>query len=178
MGHTKSVAVTVPAPGTGRKIWLSNASFTPGLSSTPDTLCQASRPAGVTTGAALIATTTKTAGSVLAPATSYYRVDGTLVGTGADLTAVTPNSLAGSLTTGTWQAGNGSYPGGVGTWVGSTSLATIGTNASTCGNWTDPTQTEGFYGSAGDTTAQWWDPFGSTTTCNTAFWIYCVQTAP
>lgn len=178
MGHTKSVAVTVPAPGAGRKVWLSNSSFAPGLATTPDTLCQASKPGGVTTGVALIATTAKTAGSVLDAATSYYRVDGAFVGTGADIAAITPTSRASALTAGIWQTGNGSYPAYANTWVGSNSLATVGTTASTCGDWTDPMQTGGFYANPADGTSDWWDPFSAATLCTTPLWIYCVQPAP
>lgn len=178
MGTTKSAAVTVPAPGTGRKIWLSSGMFIPNSTSTPDALCQGSRPTGVTSAAALIATTKKVASTVLVAGTSYYRVDGTFVGTGASLIAATPISFTNPLPTGIWQSEDGTYPlFNAAAYVGSTSLSTVGTTSSTCGDWADPTQTNSLYGIAQDA-AEWWALSTFVSTCNGAGRIYCVQTAP
>src|SRR5262249_38649066 len=128
MGKTKNATVSVPAPGTGRKIWVSSAEFTPNPTSTPDALCQGARPAGVTPAAGLIATTTKTAASVLVATTSYYRLDGAFVGTGADLNAVVTSSFTKPLASGIWQSEDGLYPLVDGdAWVGSTALSALGT---------------------------------------------------
>jgi hypothetical protein len=177
MGKTKNVPVSVPAPGAGRKIWVSSALFTPNATSTPDALCQASRPAGVSMAAALIATTTKAASSVLGSTTSYYRLDGTFVGTGTDLLALPAQLVAKPMSTGIWQSEDGLYPlSGAQVWVGSLSLTAAG--ILTCGDWADPTQASGYYGISQVSGSPWWGFFAGVMPCNSPGRIYCVQTAP
>jgi hypothetical protein len=142
-------------------------------------VCQGSKPASVTTAAALIATTRTTVASVLEPTTSYYRVDGTFVGTGADMEVVTPQIFTAPLTAGIWQSEDGIYQlFNSAVWVGSNTLTNVGTTASTCSDWTNPALTAGFYGDAQDSSSEWWDPFSFTMPCNGAGRLYCVQTAP
>jgi len=177
MGITKTATVTVPAPGTGRKIWLSNTLFTPSTSTTPDLACQTGRPAGVTSGAALIATTmSTTADTVLVPATSYYRHDGAFVGTGNDLIAAGNSSFT-QLSTGIWQTGDGKYPVDSTAWTGSSAIQTVGTLATTCGNWTDPNQF-GDFGSFLATLDNFWISSVAPAPCSNALRLYCVQTVP
>jgi len=175
MGITKNAAVTVPSPGPGRKIWLSGTRFTPGTTTTPDAFCQATLPPGVTTAAALIATTTKTAASLLVPTTSYYRPDGALVGTGADLIAAGQPIVGTLLTSGPWSAVDGTYPPDAAAWTGSATIDALGTTANTCGNWTDSSQT-GLVGFAVATLETFWND--SSSPCSTPTRLYCVQTAP
>jgi hypothetical protein len=181
MGRTKNVAVA-PLVMVGKKIWLSNAAFTPGAGQTPDAACQAGRPAGVTTAAALIAYTTKPASSVLIPAASYVRPDGTFVATGAQLASTPADPFAGvSLTSGVWQFGNGGYlqsnGGGLElVWTGQSTITSPGTTASTCGNWTDSTQIASGVGAPNWTYNNWWSY--QKQTCLFSLPIYCVQTAP
>lgn len=184
MGHTKNSAVSALV-SSGKFIWLSTTLFTPGTSLTPDAACQASRPGGVTASAALIATTTRSAATVLDMSASYVRPDGTFVATGAQMAATPAASATATpdpiLTSGVWQFGDGTYlqPQGGSiqfTWTGQTTLTSLGTVASTCGNWTDPNQT-GFVGFPTETTYPWWNNVSSIG-CTRPLPIYCVQTAP
>src|SRR6185295_15607790 len=68
----------------GKRIWLTRDAYTPG-SMTPDEFCQSTRPAGVARGVAFVAYTTRPAAAVLDPEALYVRIDGAIVGTGADL---------------------------------------------------------------------------------------------
>jgi len=172
MGKTKSAAVA-PVVTAGRKIWITNEAYQVG-GSTPDQVCQMERPAGVTTAQAMIATTSRTAASVLAAGMNYVRVDGTLVGTGASIAA------GGTLSSGIWQSANGVYSliGEVRAWTGAPDLNTVGVSAGTCNNWIDPNGTglQGYY----QQTITWWN-FSQNTCSGPDFGmapLYCVQTAP
>jgi hypothetical protein len=177
MGKSKSVAVTVPAPGAGGKIWSTSTQFTPGTATTPDALCQSALPSGVTQAAALISTTKKAASSVLVPTKAYYRLDGVFVGTGADITAMGSQNFFAMLTSGVWQSQDGAYVlFNSNVWTGSPGVSELGTTVSTCGDWTDSTQPTGMYGSATSSSLQFWSVF--TGACTLAGRIYCVQTAP
>jgi hypothetical protein len=166
-------ARTAPVPAVvtaGRRIWVSNSGITLGGSVTPDQACQAQVPPGVTAAAALIATTTRAAASVLSLTANYVRPDGTLVGTGALI------ATGQALLSGIWQLGNLQYVDTT-VWIGATSPTAPGTTASTCGNWTDPTQTGGLYGLDSYADRSWWG--AQAAGCNAGpLQVYCVQTAP
>ena len=98
LGKTQPATLTPPV-SPGKKIWISNAAFSPNGSTTPDQHCGADQ-AGAR---ALVARTTVAAASLLTPAATYVRVDGQVVGTGAQLVA------AGVLPNGLWQHRNGLY---------------------------------------------------------------------
>ena len=147
-------------------------------------MCQAQRPAGVTTAMALLATTTRTAASVLDMTMNYVRPDGTLVGAGAQI------ATGNTLPSGIWQSADGVYRAfGNGfdrMWTGATTLIALGTTASTCGNWTDPTQSgtgAGQQGYLAVADPRWWN-FTANAACDPATGggamggLYCVQTAP
>lgn len=170
MGNTKTSAVA-PVVSAGRKVWLTNAAFTVGGTQTPDQMCQAQKPTGVTTAIALISYNNKTILSSIDPAMNYVRVDGTLVATGAQL------PLAGTLASGIWQSADGVYRLiGLGfVWTGG-NLNAASTTAATCGNWGDPSQPAGIVGSSSEANSEWWSDIG--TTCSTAAPIYCIQTSP
>ena len=177
MGKTNNATIAAPTPGTGRKIWLSSATFTPGAATTPDAVCQAARPSGVTTAAALIATTKKAASTILVPTTSYYRADGVLVGTGAALAALGYASLDSTVSSGIWVAENGTYfSSNPVVWTGSSNLNAVGTTGSTCGDWTDPNQDGGQFGAPWGNYFLW--AWGTVSPCLPANHLYCVQTAP
>jgi len=99
------------------------------------------------------------------------RVDGTLVGTGAQL------QTTGDLASGIWQTGNGSYR-LFAVWTGTTTMQTAGTTATTCGDWVDPTSTgQVAIGSGSAAAAQeWW--IEAFVGCGGGAGLYCVQTAP
>lgn len=177
MGTTKSAAVA-PTPTAGKRIWVTSTSFTPGGGQTPDAKCQADRPAGVTTAAALIATTMRAASSVLVPTASYVRMDGTLVATGAELAATPP-----SLASGIWQSADGVYRarGADGrfarTWTGSDAVGTVGTANTTCADWTNGTAANtGVVSDFTLTSRGWW--YLGTSACDSPRNLYCAQTAP
>jgi hypothetical protein len=119
-----------PASFAGKRVWLSNNPFSTATGATPDSVCNGDRPAGVPSGAALIARTTASGASLLGMSQMYVRPDGQEVGTGAEMIARLQRG-------GIWQAGNGTY---VTTnnfvWTGSTAIDQAGTAASTCSNWT------------------------------------------
>jgi hypothetical protein len=176
MGTSRSAAVA-PAAATGPKIWYSGA-FTAGTTMTPDQTCQASRPTGVTTAAALVSYANKAASAVLQMGSSYARLDGSIVGTGASI-------AAGRIDTGIWQSATGAYGDPFLVWAGSPTPGQAGTTASTCNNWTDATGTAA---TTGQPTVlghpqsppgyRWWSEF-SNTACNFPGGLfYCVQTAP
>ncbi len=177
MGTTRSGAVA-PVVTSGRKIWVTSSAFAPGGGQTPDAKCQADRPAGVTTAVALVASTAAPASAVLASTTNYVRPDGTLVGTGAQIAA------GGNLASGIWQTADGTYrtffPGGSSylAWTGSTSVSTIGTVASTCGNWADSSQTAGLMGYSYMADTSWWGAVPAQCTSASNAGLYCIQTVP
>jgi hypothetical protein len=175
MGKAKTAAVA-PVVTSGRKIWVTNGAFAVGGAMTPNQLCQAQSPAGVTTAAALVATTSQSAASLLDMSMNYVRVDGTLVGSGALI------SGGGTLASGIWQSGDGVYRpiGSARVWTGAATLTATGTLAGTCGNWADTTQTGGLQGWYQVDDSRWWT--FTSDACNdtsgTEGSLYCVQTAP
>jgi hypothetical protein len=168
MGHTRNATVSARVTA-GRKIWLNNNSVSVVAGQSLDALCQASRPAGVTTAAALIAHATAAATAVLDPTQNYVRVDGTLVGTGAQLQTIS------GLSSGIWQTGSGQY-GGFFVWTGSTMPQMAGTTAGTCGNWMDPTNPGQAELGNPNLIGSWWE--ANVANCNQGAGLYCVQTAP
>jgi hypothetical protein len=175
MGKTKDSTVS-PAPRAGRKVWLTNTPFTVGGGTTPDQLCNAQMPAGVSAAAALIGTTNRPATSHLDESKNYVRPDGTLVGTGRTL------ALRGPLSSGIWQSGDLAYRlvgGSDWVWTGADAPYGLGDTSSTCGNWVDSAQTKGRIGSYLFTNGWWWT-IGTHLCSDTSGGgaLYCVQTAP
>ena len=142
----------------------------------PDALCQSTRPSGVTTAQAMIALTTRAARSVIDTTQNYVRPDGTLVGTGSLLVGL------GDLQSGIWQGSNGAYHATeLSVWTGQMDLSTVGTLATTCGNWTDPTGSGAITGAfTFAETPLWWSAITnfpcSQPGANVA--LYCVQVVP
>jgi hypothetical protein len=156
---------------TGRKIWVDNNTVFIVAGQSPDALCQANRPAGVTTAVALLAHPNQAASSLIDPAQNYVRVDGTLIGTGAQL------QTTGDLASGLWQTGTGQY-GQFAAWTGTTTVQTAGTTATTCGDWVDSTNPGqvAIGNAATAASGSWW--IEAFVGCNTGASLYCMQTAP
>lgn len=177
MGTTKNAAVA-PTVTAGKRIWVTSTLFAPGGGQTPDAKCQADRPAGVTTAVALISTTTKAASSALMPTAKYVRMDGTLVGTGAEL-AATQTFLASGL----WQSADGVYRAQQAdgpyprAWTGSSLVDAVGTAATTCADWTSGAAASMGIVSDFTLSARAWWSLGSSS-CERSQSLYCVQTAP
>jgi len=173
MGKTRTSTVG-PAVTSGKRIWVSSANYVVGGATTPDGLCQAERPTGVTTAVALLPSTTKSAASLLSPATNYVRPDGTLVGTGAVIGAGT------LLDSGIWQLASGAYADAMYmVWTGSPTPSAVGTTDTTCGNWMNASLTLPRLrtGRANAVSSDFWS-WGSEGGCDVAARLYCVQTAP
>ena len=155
----------------GKKVWISNAAYSPSANGNPDTTCNADRPATAASGRALISRTTSTAASLLTANQMYVRPDGQEVGTGAEI-------AAGQGRGGIWQAGNGTYPiSNMRVWTGSTGPTQLGTVASTCGNWVDSSQNTAIVGYAESSRGNSWNL--TTQSCNTlgglSARLYCYE---
>ncbi len=125
-----------PPTTVGKRLWLTNALYSPDQTGNPDTVCNTDRPAGVAMGKAFITRTTASAASLLTAGTMYVRPDGQEVGTGAEI-------VAGTARGGIWQSGNNTYWSGQ-AWSGAATMGDLGTFSSTCGDWTEPTTTGRF----------------------------------
>jgi|CXWL01.1.fsa_nt_gi hypothetical protein len=155
-------------PERGKYIYVTSTNFVPGSGrSGADDLCNAQKPAGAGQVRALLATTTLKASSLVDHFGTYIRVDGQVVGTGAEL------MTTGWLRSGIWQTGAGAYVAPFMAWTGSVDMTTLGTATGTCGNWTQgnvsgivgfPTQTEA---------PKWWN--AGTTPCSGTLPLYCIE---
>jgi hypothetical protein len=165
------VFTTAPIVATfsGKRVWLSGASFTVAAGANPDAVCNTDRPVGVVAGRALIARTTSTAASLLNMTQMYVRPDGQEVGTGLELSA-------GQTRNGIWQQSDGTYiTDNRSAWTGSTALDRLGTIASTCGNWVDSSQTAGIFGTSTSARAAFWSFFVPLPCNQTGMHLYCYE---
>jgi len=175
LGRSQTTALGALPSFPGKRIWVSNTPFVPG-SMSPDQQCQAERPPGVATGVALLAYVGRAASAVLDLDASYVRPDGQLVGTGAELVAV--SAFTGeqtNLVSGPWVLANGTTAEFLtGLWTGSTSMTAAGTANETCNDWQSPGSTghAGTYGYAG---VRFWQSFTLPNTCNFSHHLYCVE---
>jgi hypothetical protein len=166
MGKTR-ITTVAPVVAAGKKIWQSTSLYMVGATQTPSAKCQAERPAGVTTGVALLSTSTTAASAVLTSSAVYVRPDGTRVGTGAAIAA------GDELESGVWQLADGTYSKSE-VWSGSTAPADKGTIASTCNNWTDSSAAAmGRVGWSAFDSKTWFSD--TTEACRLGFPIYCVE---
>jgi hypothetical protein len=171
MGHARNVAVS-PQVSSGRKVWVSDNLYPITVGQSFDAICQASKPASVSTAAALIAHPNVAASTLLSATLNYVRPDGTLLGTGATLMA------GGQLLSGIWQAAAGAYIATYSAaWTGQSTLTLPGTLAGTCGDWMDPTQSTATVGGFLRNDGLWWNE-GTIPCAGTAYAVYCVQTVP
>lgn len=173
--RTSTTTASLPSVPTGGKIIYATApTFVPSAGNgvgSVDAFCNANKPAAYSTRSfvAFVASTSLTAGGRLTSTSSYYRTDGVLVGTGAEL-------MAENVNTGIWVASDGSYlVGETYVWNGSGDAAVAGTTASTCNNYTAASAgtTGGRVGRAASVAS---DFFGmGTTSCNAAYRVYCAE---
>jgi len=176
LGNTSTADLTIPETE-GKRIWLSS-NFRPGTGETPDERCFEDRPTGVADAVAFISTTQRPASDVLDLDADYVRVDGQLVGTGADI-------LARNLVSGIWQLGDGSYPRDdfSDAWVGSDTPDVVGDAVSTCNDWTssDAGDTGATYGEFANASSRFWGRRGASIACDVfgsderAVRLYCVE---
>jgi hypothetical protein len=173
MGKTLSSAVT-PTPAPGKKLWLTADWWAiAGGPSGADAMCQAERPWGVTTAKAVLGAVSppRQASDSLNPATTYVRVDGMVVGTGAQI-------IGNKGVNGVWQRTDGGYGGGE-FWTGfdSASGPPLDVNQ-TCNDWTSSSIAyTGWRGEGGDYTGSYyfWNAGGSPTGCNAFNLLLCAE---
>ncbi len=141
-GVDSSAPPAFPKSPHGKRIYMTKSNFAMNGRAGADALCDAEKPDGAATVKALLTTTDAPAADLLDRETIYLRVDGTIIGSGADLVAVSRGH--GTLSTGLWERGDGTYvavdsssgyrylgvPG-----IGA-GLDVVGTPASTCDDWT------------------------------------------
>lgn len=165
--------VVAPSPASGKRIFLTDSTFLPG-NGTPDALCESEKPAGTGSVVALLARSTAAAATLLAPATTYVRPDGTAVGTGQDLidTGFFQVGNPEFLASGAWQTASGSYVGGL-VWTGSTNVSNVPLASETCNDWTTSIG-NGNRGDASSTGSGYWD--GGTSACGANnLRLYCIE---
>jgi len=174
--ENQRAAALAIVPRTGKRIWLSKTPFAIG-SSTPDDRCQSDRPANVAQAAALVAHVGGRARDGLDLSANYVRSDGQLVGTGEQLAAASAAGLSTRIDTGIWQSGDGTYlqPDleGLRVWTGADDMATLGTAATTCNDWTDAGGV-GISGKAQATASAFW-ALGVPESCLASRYLYCVE---
>jgi hypothetical protein len=161
---TKTSALTI-TPALGRKVFLTNGPVAIGQSA--DAQCESAKPSGTGPVAALRATTTTAASTMIDPTATYVRPDGIIIGLGADL-------LAHTLKSGIWQQGNGQYLESRAVWTGSNSPSDLGTTANTCSDWTQNTGAM-FAGSSSSVDLSWWVDNIPWTCASTYTWSYCIE---
>lgn len=173
MKTSTTTATNPTVPAGGKVAYITAPLFVPssqgnGIGSL-DTFCNNNKPTGFASRSfvAFAASTALTAGGRLSQTASYYRPDGQLIGTGAEIAAHT-------LRSGIWEASDLSYPGGeVPVWAGATNATTLATTATNCNNWTS----SGTTGYGGRTNTVLSDFFGSFTgqSCTTGKRLYCAE---
>jgi hypothetical protein len=165
--RTRTTALN-PPPATGLRIWLSNTAYASGTGTTPDQACNAVRPAGVAVAKAVIATSSTPAAAALVPGATYVRLDGQVVGTGAEIVTT-------DIRTGIWQAADGSYPASVAlVWTGhSGDLTATGTLAGTCMDWSS-TSGNGGVGLVAQSDVRWW-AYGTMACSNASMRLLCAE---
>ena len=161
---TKTSALTI-TPQLGRKVFLTNGPVAIGQSA--DAQCESAKPSGTGPVAALRATTTVAASTMIDPTATYVRPDGIVVGLGADV-------ISSTLKSGIWQQGNGLYQENRAVWTGSSTPADLGTTANTCSDWTKNTGAM-FAGSSSSVALAWWVDNIPWTCASTYTWSYCIE---
>jgi len=165
LGNSRSAPVSI-TPEAGKLIYLSGP-FPPSILASPEDQCQADIPVGVTAVKPLLATSTTPAGSALDPGQTYVRLDGVLIGTGAELITQT------KLHSGIWQTGAGDYVSSPFAWTGHPDLTGRPSPADTCEEWQSFFDMAGV-GYASATNALWFN--GGTLPCSTnGVRLYCVE---
>jgi hypothetical protein len=179
-----STAPLVLTKASGKRIFLTNGPFSPGGAASPDARCDADKPPGTGAVKALLTYNATPAADAIDPAATYVRVDGQVVGTGADLVAVAAMT-SDQLRSGIWQSGDGSYPfgdpKGAFVWTGGFSLTDMGAYALSCADWTSPSPSGvGRYAAYPFANSSFWYYTNATlnigsTSCDQSLYVYCVE---
>lgn len=171
-GIDKTATELTPTVTSGKVAFISNGTINP--SSNPggigaaDTLCDNEGVMLPGSYKALLASTTATAISRFTPGNVYIRPDGTRIGDYDTLAA------GGALESGIWQRPTGVYLASFSdvVWTGAATPSTVGSAASTCGNFTSGSGS-GTFGRGPLADATWWS--ASTGSCAQAHHVYCLQ---
>jgi hypothetical protein len=171
MSKTASVSLALPRPPGSKLIFLSQSALPVGTV-TPDAHCEAGKPAGSGAVHALLARVGLSASAFLTAGTTYVRPDNVVVGTGAELSG-------GTVRSGIWQQGNGTYVSLDGTipigLTGAVNLTTAGTNASTANDWTNSSG-NAIRGADWADVSRWWiSDAGQLVTNAGTHRFYCVE---
>jgi hypothetical protein len=122
----KDVVTPSPVVGNSKTIYLTNTAFAPSVT-TPNARCNAEKPPATGGVHAVVSTNGASAASQLNATTLYVRPDGVVVGTGAQISALS------ELQAGFWLTGNSTY-GAFSFWTGAATPTGLGTE--TCTDWT------------------------------------------
>jgi hypothetical protein len=163
--------VVTPAPG--KRIWLSNANWSPTSIASANSACLASAPGGVKAAKALLATVApaRSLAAGLDPGTTYVRPDGQVVGTGASI-------AASGVQSGIWETGDGRYVDAQ-AWTGGKGPSYVPTDmmTETCNDWTSSSASAtGYRGDSGSAGPNEWVEDSSPEACNdTGEALYCIE---
>ena len=186
MQNTSNATITPPTiPTAGKRLFRSSPVARPSSVGNADTTCTTQAVAAGLPGtyrALLASSTVSAATNALVDNTVYYRVDGTRVGSGAEIKAL---AIPFALSAGIWQLANGTYtaPGGAPDmspiWTGATSVTALAFTTgmtSNCSNWTSSSTTVRL-GRAQTAAFNYFDSFGEFGNCISAalFGLYCAQ---
>jgi hypothetical protein len=166
--RTNALAYT---PATGKRIYVADWDGAQTGMAGANAACAAGKPAGAGTVVALLpfygtGTNRRSAGALLSTAATYVRPDGVIVGTGAEI-------RAGTLRSGVWQMGNGSFGVFNAVVTGTASLMTVPANAAaTCNDFTLDGTGSASHGSAPTISSGWWN--AATYPCHFSD-IYCIE---
>ncbi|MEW5741367.1 MAG: choice-of-anchor D domain-containing protein [Myxococcota bacterium] len=180
---SRTNVLSLPAPPAGaRFVYLAPPSTFTGGRAAMDSYCNSNKPnsppaAASATYVALVATTTESAGSRIVAGT-YYRPDGTLVGTDTQI-------KAGALEAGIWQGSGGGYVNptnaydpNILAWTGGAGLNAVATTFN-CSNWTSNLSTvTSLVGRATSAAGDFFDGNGTGNSCATPRPVYCIQATP
>lgn len=163
------VVINAALPAGAKLIYRTAPVARPATRAAADAICAANKPPFATsrTFVALLATVGTSASSRLNQQAVYFRPDGERVGVGYELGS-------GRIETGVWAFADGSLQTTeASVWSGAESVGALGTNATTCNDWTSSTGTVAL-GSSGYANAAF---FGSslTTGCSGTAALYCVE---
>lgn len=173
---TNAVALSGNAvPATGKRMFRTGAVMMPAGTMAADTVCQTRATAAALTGVyrALIASTTQNAASVLTDAQLYYRPDGSLIGSGAQMKSTPPSLVSGIWHNSAGALGDSMMNEAGMVWTGAANVNALGTATSTCADWSSVTA-DSTAGASFLTTSAFFTGFGAQP-CSGQRSLYCVE---
>jgi len=171
-GVDKTTTEVTPTVTNGKLAFISNGTINPsngtGIAGA-DTMCNTEATTLPGSYKALLASTTASAISRFTPGNVYVRRDGTRIGDYDTLAA------GGTLESGIWQRPTGVYLSSFAdvVWTGASTPSTVGSAASTCGNFASGSGSGGIFARGPFADATWWN--ASTGSCAQAHHVYCLQ---